>query len=107
MQTANLPILIDVLEQGEINAIREVVDAIGVMCFYHSFKNRQLVIDKLMWCAETYKMDTIIRWKVVMAFSAFNEEQVISWLKEVSQLDQENLIRLEAERSLSLIDKRN
>lgn len=95
--------LLDTLEQKDINQIREVIDAIGYMCFYNEIANEELVIEKLMKCFNIYKNDDIIRWKIVMAFSSFKDEAVITWLEIIGKTDKEKLIRNEAKRSLKLL----
>lgn len=101
-----LPVLIEALESYDVFVIREVIDAIGFLCFYNEITTEDFVVKELIKCYEKYKCDYILRWKITIAFSAFNNEFAISELKEIIDNDNEELIRKEACRSLRLIERR-
>ncbi len=82
MNVEVLPVMLEVLNDGDVCAIREVIDAIGYMCSYCHISNERFIIEKLLNCFDTYKDDEMIRWKVVQAFSAFHDEKIAAWLKE-------------------------
>jgi len=98
-----LPTLIEALKEYSLFVIREVVDAIGFLCFYNDIAEECFVVKELINSYEKYKYDSILRWKITTALSAFNNEYVISKLKEIVENDSEELIRKEAYRSLTLI----
>lgn len=100
-----LPLMIEVLTSGDIHAIREIIDAIGFMCFYNNVSNEKFIVEKLVECFETHQEDEIIRWKIVMAFSSFHDEDIVCRLEDVELNDKEALIKEEAKRSLSLIKR--
>ena len=106
MNVEVLPTLVESLENRDVFVIREIIDAIGFLCFYNDITNECFVVQKLIKCYEKYKYDYIFRWKVTMAFSAFDNELAICKLKEIIDNDNEELIRKEAYRALRLIDKR-
>ncbi|MBU3217434.1 hypothetical protein LL033_05030 [Clostridium estertheticum] len=106
MNKSVLPILVEALNDYDVFAIREVIDGIGFLCFYNDIPNECFVVKKLIKCYEEYKDDYILRWKITMAFSAFNNEFATSELKKIIRNDNEELIIKEAYRALKLIEKR-
>ncbi|MBU3159308.1 hypothetical protein KPL37_06000 [Clostridium frigoris] len=60
-----------------------VVDAIGFLCFYNDINKESFVVKEFIKSYEKYKYDCILRWKITMAFSAFNNEYSISKLKHM------------------------
>ena len=106
MNKSVLPILVEALNDYDVFAIREVIDGIGFLCFYNDIPNEGIVVKELIKCYEEYKYDYILRWKITMAFSAFNNEFVISELKKIIRNDNEEIIIKEAYRALKLIEKR-
>ncbi|MEG0471078.1 MAG: HEAT repeat domain-containing protein [Solibacillus sp.] len=99
-----LPILMDVLKTNNVPAIREVIDAIGFICFYNNIHSNPQIIDALFQCLRNN--DNIIRWKLVRAFESFNDINVIKTLMEIEQNDSQLVIRNEAKRSLEIINNR-
>ena len=97
-----LPTMLEILEQSDTKIIREVIDAIGYMCFYNTIPNRGFEAKKLLTCLDTYNEDDVIRWKIVMSLSSFQEQNVTDRLEVISQTDDKELIRNEAKRSLAL-----
>lgn len=101
-----LPVLIKVLHSNNIPAIREVIDAIGFLCFYNKIHDNTEITDALILCLNNHYNDEIIRWKLVRAFESFNETNVINILEEIEQNDSQLVIRDEAKRSLAIINNR-
>ena len=101
-----LPILIAVLKTDNLLAIREVIDAIGFICFYHKLHDDYPIIDALMLCLKDHGNDDITRWKLVRSFESFNSSNVINTLMRIEQHDKQPIIRNEAHRSLRMITNR-
>ncbi|SCY54529.1 hypothetical protein [Alkaliphilus peptidifermentans] len=101
----NIKVLPLMIASRDIHAIREIIDSIGFMCFYNNVSNEKFIVGKLVECFEIHKDDEIIRWKIVMAFSSFQDKDIVCRLEDVKLNDKEALIREEAKRSLSLIKR--
>ncbi|WP_042348436.1 hypothetical protein [Bacillus massiliigorillae] len=101
-----LPVLMDVLKTNNIFAIREVIDAIGFICFYNNLHSDNQIIDGLIVCLRNYHNDDIIRWKLVRAFESFNDISMVKILMEIEENDSQLIIRNEAKRSLTIINSR-
>lgn len=98
--------LLKILKLNNIVAIREAIDAIGFICFYNSNVHDKEIINDLISCFNTYIEDDIIRWKMVRAFESFNTKLIIDMLTNIEQNDEKEIIRIEAKRSLDIINKR-
>ena len=90
-----LPILMDVLKTNNVSAIREVIDAIGFICFYNKIHFNTQIIDALTLCLRNNYNDNIIRWKLVRAFESFNDINVIKTLMEIEQNDSQLVMQIE------------
>ena len=101
-----LPTLLNVLQTNRIPAIREVVDAIGFICFYNNLHTKSQISDALILCLKNYAHDDAIRWKLVRSFESFDDSDVIHTLVNIEQSDSEQIIRCEARRSLKIISDR-
>lgn len=106
MKEEIIPVLIDVLKTNNILTIREVIDAIGFICFYNKILFNTQIIDALLLCLRNNYNDHIIRWKLVRAFESFNDINVIKTLMKIEQNDSQLVIRNEAKRSLEIINNR-
>jgi HEAT repeat protein len=106
MKEEILPVLMDVLKTNNIPAIREVIDAIGFLCFYNNIHTNTHLTNALILCLRTNFTDNIIRWKLVTAFGSFNDSNIIQALKELEENDLQLDIRNEAKRSLNIIYNR-
>lgn len=104
MKEEILPILLDSLKTHNIHAVREVIDAIGFICFYNKIHSNAQIIDALILCLKDNYNDDIIRWKLVRAFESFNDITVINILMDIEQNDSQTIIRNEAKRSLRVIN---
>lgn len=82
-----LPVLLDVLQTNNTLAIREVIDAIGFICFYQKIHSNSQIIDALILCLKDNYNDDITRWKLVRAFESFNEINMIKTLISIEQYD--------------------
>jgi len=99
--TIALPDLLNVLHSNNVISLSEAIDTIGFICFYEPQNN---VFELLKKCFDNNIDNDLIKWKLFRAMSAFPESE--SFLKEQLQLSNDEL-KLEIERSLSLINKRN
>jgi hypothetical protein len=106
MEKEILPVLLNVLKTDNTLAIREVVDAIGFMCFYHKIHSNNQIIDALLLCLKNNYKDDITRWKLVRAFESFNKVNVIHKLMDIEKNDNQLIVRNEAKRSLGIIYNR-
>ncbi|MBU3107075.1 hypothetical protein [Clostridium gasigenes] len=103
MNISVLSTLLKELNECDVIEARELVDAIGFLCFYNKEADNEIAIKELINCYEKCKEDNIIRWKIVMSFSAFNNKTIISKLKEIIKIESIDIVKKEAERSLNLI----
>jgi hypothetical protein len=100
-----LPELLSVLQTGQLCAIREVVDAIGFLCFYQPIPEPENIRQALITCLAQYSSDSVLRWKITQALISFPGESNRVTLEDISKNDPEDLIRKEAQRSLRFIQK--
>ncbi len=102
-----LPHLIKVLDCNDEFKISEAVDAIGFLCFYNNGKfNEEETADAIFQFYKKYKDNRVLKWKFVRCFESFYSENIINELKEIRISDESEIIRFEAERSLSKINER-
>jgi hypothetical protein len=96
-----LPELIKVLESQNEKQLSEAIDAIGFICFYDY---QPKIYSELKDCYLKNNKNDLIKWKIIRAMSSFPES--IAFLQEQKQILQDESLRKEIERSLSLIKKR-
>ncbi|AXI11037.1 hypothetical protein CUC15_19850 [Oceanobacillus zhaokaii] len=101
-----LPILLYVLKANNPFEIQEGIDAIGFICFNRKIHRHSQIIDALIQCLKDHYNDEIIRWKLVRSFESFNDINMIKILQHIEQEDIQPIIRIEAKRSLSIINNR-
>lgn len=102
-----LPELIKVLHTDNIIVLREVIDSIGFICFYNSVNFCESISNELIVCLNHYGYDSIIKWKIVRALESFGSKVVIDVLVKIAENDDEEIIRVEAARSLEIIESRS
>lgn len=105
MNISVLPLLLEEINACGMLEARELIDAIGFLCFYNKESEIEIAIKGLMECYDKYREDNIIRWKIVIALSAFKNKLVDFKLKEIIEVESINIIKKEAERSLKLINR--
>lgn len=105
MNVEILPVLFDVLESDDRIKISEVIDAIGFMIFYNQDVASNYYFEKIVDVMEKYSEDDLIIWKCVMCLSSFKTQESIDTLKQVLYSDKDDLIKNEADCSLSKIRK--
>jgi len=81
----------------------EAVDVLGHISFY---TNDCEALPYLMKCYSEKHNDKIIMWKIIRAFSAFNNEEITSLLKNVIKNSTLKEMVWEAERSVRIIKAR-
>lgn len=106
MDSSVFPALYSVLMTQDIVKIREVLDALGFMVFYHkelANEENQNIIYSTM---QKYRHDDIIVWKCILCLSAFPSEETKKILEEYSKqkngLIVNHIFVKEAKRSLQL-----
>ena len=95
-----LPELVKVLKNGNEKQISEAVDAVGFICFYES---KSEIYSILTECYLKHTQNNLIKWKIIRAMSGFSES--ITFLQEQKQIIENDRLRKEIKRSLSLIKK--
>lgn len=107
MDSSIYPVLCNVLMTQDIIKIREVLDAIGFMVFYHrelSNEENQNIIYSTM---RKFHNDDIIMWKCILCLSAFPSKDTKNILEEYIKpnniIPTNHIFAKEAKRSLSLI----
>lgn len=98
--TAALPELFKVLETDNLLKLSEALDTIGFICFYDY---QPEVFQLLRDCFYRNGNNNLIKWKIIRAMRACPES--VSFLHE-QLLTGESQLKVEIERSLSLIKKR-
>ena len=93
--------LVGVFKSDNTKQISEAIDAIGFICFY-DYKSG--VYNQLKNCYLKNEENDLIKWKIIRAFSGFNESQ--SFLQEQQKLIRNKRFAKEIERSLYLVDNR-
>lgn len=84
---------------------REGIDAIGFYLFYHPEAVDEEIEDVILRILSAYSKDSITVWKMMICLSAFYLERSQKVLQEYAV--REDLIGLEARRSLEINRKRN
>lgn len=105
MDQSVMPDLMAILETDDGIKIREVLDGIGFLVFYHQELATKEAVEKVISLCQTFKNDQIIHWKVILCLSAFPIEESKAYLLDC--LDYQDVRSLEADRSLRLIREKN
>lgn len=99
MDVSVFPVLADVLKTAPAEQIREVLDAIGFMVFYHPQLADRKNAEGILRVMDIYKEDEIIVWKSILCLSAFpllDSEEVLN-----SFVLRDDILGKEAARSLA------
>ena len=99
------PVLLDVLKSDDSIKIHEVIDAIGFMVFYNQILSNNDNLKCIIHLMDKYEDDKILIWKCLTCLSAFNLEKSKNILNTFIN-NEENILSLEAERSLSILNKK-
>jgi hypothetical protein len=93
--------LLKVLDTSDESVSSEAIDSIGYICFYNSQTD---VFPHLEACFFRNSHNDLIKWKIFRAMSAFADSK--AFLEDQHELENNELIRNEIERSLILVRKR-
>jgi len=103
MDTAVLPIMLEVLKSNNTDKISEILDAIGFLVFYH----QELATSNNVYCIletlATYLYNEVIVWKITLCLSAFPLKESVDTLNQIKSSDCKQVIIDEVTRSLNLI----
>jgi len=91
--------LIKCLNSDDRSVLSEAIDAIGFISFYNG---QNIAYYSLIECISRIHINDLIRWKIYRSMSAFHESE--TFLKEQILIVSNCSLRLEIERSLSLIN---
>lgn len=91
-----------IFKTGCITQVSEAIDVFGHICF--NIKSAQSSLC-LLKCYKKYCKHDIIIWKILRAFSAFNEEKIYSILEDTIENSKTHQHVWEAKRSLIIISR--
>lgn len=97
-----LPYLEKTLLTGSYIQLTEIIDAIG----HIAFNSGDLRSEKILLDLYYNNTDELLRWKLVRAFQSFDRPEILNILSD-NQQNTNEVIRLEAERSIARIKSRN
>lgn len=102
-----LPALIKVLEGNNLIRIYEALDAFGFMIFYNKTLQNKKNLKYIIKLMNKYKDDELLIWKCLTCLSAFNIEESKDILNSfLNEHNNEDILFLEAKRSLSVLNKK-
>lgn len=99
-----LPELCAILQSNDTIKISEAIDAIGYICFYNTQGHKD-VADLLQQAYRKYTANSLIKWKLIRAMSAFPE--LLPLLEQEHLRLNNNELKQEAERSIEIIRGRS
>jgi hypothetical protein len=97
-----LPALVEVLEQQELSACYEALDAIGFLVFYHRDQVQDRGLEQIINLAKQYPEDNLLIFKTAMCLSAYTSVKSKEMLEHIKSISQHKTVCQEAERSLRL-----
>lgn len=100
MDISVFPALLNVLRTKNIVKIREVLDAIGFMVFYHQELANDENVGSILTVMDTYGHDEVIVWKVILCLSAFPIPGSLEVLERFAKRN--DILGNEAVRSINL-----
>lgn len=103
MTTDICPLLYEVLLSNDTIKIREVLDAIGFMTFYHKNIVTKEYAQAIYDILDTNQQDKVIQWKAILCLSAFPSEQTKNILEVFCKKD--DILGKEANRSLQFMNR--
>ncbi|KLI26620.1 hypothetical protein [Brachyspira hyodysenteriae] len=106
MDISILPALIKILKSSNLIKIYEALDAFGYMCFYNKDLQNKKNLEYIIKLMNKYKDDKFLIWKCLTCLSAFNLEKSREILNTFINKDNEDILSLEAQRSLSILNKK-
>ncbi|MDA0054579.1 hypothetical protein OFR37_06640 [Brachyspira hyodysenteriae] len=106
MDISILPALIKILKSSNLIKIYEALDAFGYICFYNKDLQNKKNLEYIIKLMNKYKDDKFLIWKCLTCLSAFNLEKSREILNTFINKDNEDILSLEAQRSLSILNKK-
>lgn len=104
MEHGVLPVLLDVFWNGTESQISEAIDAVGYFLFYHPQYADHEFCGIILDTMDRFSSNNMIVWKCVTCLSAFRTGESTEKLMLLKNQSPSKTIRLEAERSLMLIE---
>ena len=98
-----MPVLMEVLDSGDRDRIREVLDAIGFLAFYHKEAATAEYMQKVIETVEKHREDEVITWKGIICLSAFPYVKSREFLTSMCEIGKNKLLAQEAERALRVM----
>lgn len=105
MDKSNIPYLLNIALRSPMNTYIELIDAIGFQLFYNPEFVSIDIINNVHHIMETEK-NTLLYWKCIVCLSSFTDAKSTELLKTIVNTSPYNLFRLEAQRTLTLINRR-
>lgn len=99
MDPAVFPVLLAALE-GAPSAVREALDAVGWMAFYHPALATEAACETVLAAARRQPEDPVLLWKTLLCLSAFPCPQGTAFLQEYAGAP--GVLGQEAQRSLRM-----
>ena len=94
-----LPVLADILDNGDSTAACEAIDATGFICFADA-DNRML--SHITDFARRNRHNDVVRWKIAIALRSFRSPEASIFAKEFFADEQNRIIRNEVDISISV-----
>ncbi|CRF34870.1 hypothetical protein BRSU_2301 [Brachyspira suanatina] len=105
MDISIIPALIKILKSNNLIKIYEAIDAFGYICFYNKTLQNEKNLEYIIKLMNKYKDDKLLIWKCLTCLSSFNLEKSKNILNIFID-NEENILSLEAKRSLSILNKK-
>ncbi|PTY39497.1 hypothetical protein [Brachyspira hampsonii] len=103
MNAEIFPVLIEVLTSDDLSKIYEAIDAFGYIVFHNKSLQSEKNLNYIINLMNKYKDDKLLIWKCLTCLSAFNLERSRDILNTFINEDDEDILSLEAKRSLSIL----
>ncbi|WP_241210513.1 hypothetical protein [Brachyspira hampsonii] len=103
MNTEIFPVLIEILTSDDLSKIYEAIDAFGYIVFHNKSLQSEKNLNYIINLMNKYKDDKLLIWKCLTCLSAFNLERSRDILNTFIKEDDEDILSLEAKRSLSIL----
>lgn len=100
MEPSILPVLIKVLDGGDLSKISEVLDAIGYMIFYHRQLANHENARRICQIEKRFEEEPLLLWKMILCLSAFPLDETELILEKYTW--RQDILGREAERSLAI-----
>ncbi|WP_409200334.1 hypothetical protein [Methanobrevibacter sp. DSM 116169] len=106
MDIAIFPLILELLCSNNLEIISESLDIFGYMVFHNQKLETGSNFKYLTYLFDKYKNNDLILWKITMCLSSFRNNDSISFLKKIKNFTNNEIINLEADRSIFLIKEK-